>query len=88
MEILAAGIQEHYQPMGMLEQILVQKIVVERPAYGRILGLEQQELARANAFFNPAVDRVGRYMTSTSRALFRAIEELEHLQTARRERQS
>jgi hypothetical protein len=69
MEVLAAGIQEHYQPVGMVEEILVQKIVVETARYGRILGVEQQELARANAFFNGAIDRVGRYATSTSRAV-------------------
>jgi hypothetical protein len=42
------------------------------------------ELGRKNAFFSAAVDRVGRYSTSTSRALFRAIEELERVQRARK----
>ena len=86
MTTLAAGIREHYQPVGMMEEILVEKIVVESGRYGRILGLEHQELARRYAFFNVAVDRVGRYASSTSRALFRAIEELERLQAARRAR--
>jgi hypothetical protein len=88
MEALAAGIQEHYQPVGMVEEILVQKIVVETARYGRILGLEQQELARRHAFFNSAVDRVGRYTTSTSRGLFRTIEELERIQAARKARET
>jgi hypothetical protein len=87
MEVLAAGIQGHYQPVGMLEEILVQKIVVETARYGRILGLEQQELARKYAFFNTAVDRMGRYTTSTSRGLFRTIEELERIQAAREARE-
>jgi hypothetical protein len=81
---LAEGIREHYQPVGMLEKLLVEKIVIEASRYGRILGLEQQELARKYAFFNAAIDRVGRYASSTSRALFRAIEELERLQAARK----
>jgi len=88
MEVLAAGIQEHYQPVGMVEEILLQKIVVETARYGRILSVEQQELARANAFFNAAIDRVGRYATSTSRALFRALEELERIQAARKARET
>jgi hypothetical protein len=88
MEALAAGIQEHYQPVGMVEEILVQKIVVDSARYGRILGLEQQELARKYAFFNAAVDRVGRYTTSTSRGLFRTIEELERIQAARKARET
>jgi hypothetical protein len=88
MEVLAVGIQEHYQPVGMVEEILVQKIVVETARYGRILGLEQKELARNFAFFNAAVDRMGRYTTSTSRGLFRTIEELERIQAARKARET
>jgi hypothetical protein len=56
--------------------------------YGRILGLEQKELGRANAFFNTAVDRMGRYTTSTSRGLFRTIEEVERIQAARKARET
>jgi hypothetical protein len=77
-----------YQPVAMVEEILVQKIVVETARYGRILGLEQQELVRANAFFNTAVDRTGRYTTSTSRGLLRTIEELERIQAARKARET
>jgi hypothetical protein len=83
-----SGIQEHYQPVGMVEEILVQKIVVETARYGGILGLEQQELARKFAFFNTAVDRMGRYTTSTSCGLFRTIEELERIQATRKARET
>jgi hypothetical protein len=88
MEVLAAAIQRRYQLVGMVAEVLVQKIVVETARYGRILGLEQRELARANAFFKPAVDRIGRYTTSTSRGLFRTIEELERIQAARMARET
>ena len=37
---LAAGLREHYEPKGILEEILVQKIVVETARYGRVLALE------------------------------------------------
>jgi hypothetical protein len=84
MKALTTGLREHYQPVGMMEEILLQKILVETARYGRILGLEQRELARENAFFSAAVDRVGRYTTSTSRGLFHAIEQLERLQDARK----
>lgn len=80
-EALAAGIREHYKPQGILEEILVQKIVVETARYGRVLGFEYQQLTRDHAFhIRNAVDCIDRYATSTSRALFRAIEELERLQ--------
>ena len=84
MAVLAAGLRDHYQPVGAMEEILLQKILVETARYSRILALEQCELAREYAFFNAAIDRVGRYSNSTSRALFRAIEQLERLQRARK----
>jgi len=86
LETLAADLRAHFQPLGRLEEMLVEKIVVENARYARILGLEQQELSRRLAFFGPAVDRVGRYTTSTNRALFRAIEELDRVQAARKAR--
>jgi len=46
MKALTAGLREHYHPVGMMEEILLQKILVETARYGRILGLEQRELAR------------------------------------------
>jgi hypothetical protein len=84
LETLSAGIREHYQPIGMLEEILMQKIVVEAARYGRVLGFEHQQLTREHAFHGRAIDCVDRYTTSTSRALFRAIEELERSQAARK----
>jgi hypothetical protein len=48
-EALAAGIREHYQPQGQLEEILVQKIVVETARYDRVLGFEHQQLTRDHA---------------------------------------
>ena len=84
MAVVTDGLREHYQPIGTLEDILVEKIIVETARYSRILSLEQNELGRKNAFFNAAIDRVGRYSTSTSRALFRAIDQLEGLQSKRK----
>ena len=88
MELLVQEIRDYYQPVGKLEEMLVEKIVVENVRYARILGFERQEFSRAHAFFNPAVDRVGRYATSMNRALSRAIADLERVQTARKARES
>jgi hypothetical protein len=85
-EALAAGIVEHYQPVGMLEEILVQKIVVETARYHRVLGFEQ-EFMGSPIYVVTCLDRMVRYTTSTSRALFRAIEELERIQAARKARE-
>ena len=88
METLIGEMRGYYQPVGKLEEMLVEKIVIENARYARILGVEQEELARKNAFFGPAVDRVARYATSTNRALSRAIEDLERVQAARKARES
>ncbi|HTQ60825.1 MAG TPA: hypothetical protein VMI32_11405 [Candidatus Solibacter sp.] len=87
METLIGEMRDYYQPAGKLEEMLVEKIVIENARYARILGVEQEELARKNAFFGPAVDRVARYATSTNRALSRAIEDLERAQAARKVRE-
>ena len=42
-EELTAGLYEYFKPVGILEEILVQKIVVETARYGRVLALEQLE---------------------------------------------
>src|ERR1700758_4153416 len=54
-------IWDYYDPVGYLEELLVEKIVCESVRYGRLLGYEQEELGRRHAFFGPAVDRVLRY---------------------------
>jgi len=80
--------RDYYQPVGRLEEMLVEKIVVESARYARILGFEEQELSRKHAFFGVGLDRFGRYSTSTNRALSRAIEDLAGVQAARRARES
>jgi hypothetical protein len=72
-EVLAGGIRDHYQPVGMLEELLVQKIVLAREH--RVLGVEQE----FDGGPMPLVARLGlmaRYTTSISRVLFHAIEEM------------
>jgi hypothetical protein len=81
---LAAGFWEHYQPVGMIEEMLVEKLCIETVRYSRVLRLEIDELARKHAFFGPGVDRVGRYGANVNRALYRVMEELERLQAARK----
>jgi hypothetical protein len=88
MEAAIQEMRDYYQPVGKLEEMLVEKIVVECARYARILGLEEQELSRKHAFFGVGLDRFGRYSTSTNRALSRAMEDLARVQAARRARES
>jgi hypothetical protein len=88
-EALAAGVREHYQPVGILEELLVQKIVIELARDHRVLGVEQEFHGDASPML--LVARLGlmtRYTTSTSRALYRAIQELERVQAIRKARES
>jgi len=81
---LAASLREHYDPQGVLEEMLVQKIVIETARYGRIVALEQHpEPDRPLMYSLICLDRTSRYSTATSRALYKAIEELERHQAAR-----
>src|SRR5215469_865668 len=86
-EELAAGLRDYYKPQGIVEEILVQKIVVETARYGRVLGLEQPEPGATRPYLLHCLDKVMRYTTSTSRAMYRAIEELERMQGARKARE-
>jgi hypothetical protein len=88
METFAAEMRDYYQPVGKLEEILVDKIVAEHMRYARILVVDQYEVGRPNAFWWPAVDRVARYATSANRALSRAMEDLERVQATRKARES
>jgi len=88
METFAQEMREYYQPVGKLEETLVDKILVEQMRYARILAVDQYEVGRPNAFWWPAVDRVARYATSANRALSRAMEDLERIQNARKARES
>ena len=88
-QALISAVREHYKPQGPLEEILVQKVVVEAARYDRILGFEHEQIARPHAFhISRGVDCISRYTTSTSRALFRAIEELERVQAVRKASES
>ncbi len=83
---LTAGIWEFYQPAGVIEELLVQKIAVEVVRLTRIMGFERKEFSRQSIFHFPVVDRLLRYSAAADRGLYRAIEELERLQTARKAR--
>jgi len=40
-EELAAGLRDYYKPESIVEEILLQKIVIETARYGCVLALEQ-----------------------------------------------
>ena len=68
-EELDARLRDYYRPEGIIEEILVQKIVIETARYGRVLALEQPEPGATRGYLLHCLDKVMRYTTSTSRAL-------------------
>lgn len=86
-EALANDLRDYYKPVGALEEMLVETIVVESTRYGRALRFETPEPGDMRGMILHCLDFAARYTTSTSRALFRAIDELERLQAARRTRE-
>ena len=89
-EALATGIWEHYKPVGALEEMLAQKIVIEAAREHRVLSFEQkfEESTGGPIHLVACLEHVARYATSTSRALYRAIQELDRVQAARKARES
>jgi hypothetical protein len=75
---------EHYQPVGAVEGLLVEKITVEYMRYRRLLEREQLLCAPNRGFFAETVDRLTRYQTAINRQLFEAMRELERVQANRK----
>lgn len=82
-EKLATRIRDHYQPEGVMEEFLVEKIVTEMVRYARIIGHEQGLLGYRRGFNYFSVPMILRYSTSSERQLMRSIKELERVQAAR-----
>ncbi len=80
---MAAQLVDHYQPIGLKEQLLVEQIFTELVRSGRILRYEQLVLSQGAAFMGGALEKVLRYSTSHSRQLSRLLEELEDEQAKR-----
>jgi hypothetical protein len=81
---LISGIYSHYQPHGVMEERLVDKVVTETVRFARTLKLERHELDLERALWNPPIDRILRYQTAIDRQLTKALEQLEGLQAKRK----
>jgi hypothetical protein len=81
---LISGIYSHYQPHGVMEERLVDKVVTETVRFARTLNFERRELDFKHAFWNPPLDKILRYQTAIDRQLTKALEQLEGLQAKRK----
>jgi hypothetical protein len=77
------GFYDHYRPAGVIEELLVDKIVTEAIRFARILGDERCLMGLPGIFSSRAIDKVLRYQSALNRQLSKAIEQLEDVQAKR-----
>ena len=81
---VANGFHAHYQPVGYVENLWVEKIATQVFRSARLLVHEQKILSWAAPFEERSISNLVRYSTSVNRELTWAIEELERLQEIRK----
>ena len=83
---VANGFYAHYQPVGYVESLRVEKIATQVLRSARLLAHEQKVLSCTAPFESRSASNLVRYQTSVNRELTWAIEELERLQEIRKTR--
>ena len=80
---LLASLQQDLEPVGTLEEVLVEKIAQEYWRLGTAAWHEAEALTKENPFTKMSIDRILRYQTTINRQLFQAMNQLERLQRLR-----
>lgn len=81
---LLSNLQQDLEPVGTLEQVLVEKIAQEYWRLSVAAWHEADEMDTAKPFSKTGVYRVMRYQTTINRQLFQAMNQLERLQRLRK----
>ena len=81
---LLTHLQRDLEPVGTLEEVLVEKIAQEYWRLGVAAWHEAQAFSLDNPFGKPSVVLILRYQMTINRQLFQAMNELERLQRLRR----
>jgi hypothetical protein len=81
---LLRNLQQDLDPVGTLEEILVEKIAQEYWRLGVAACYEADELSQESPFKRSSIDRILRYQTTINRQLFQAVNQLERLQRIRK----
>jgi len=80
---LLTSLQQDLEPVGTLEEVLVEKIAQEYWRLGTAAWHEAEALTKENPFTKSSIDRILRYQTTINRQLFQAMNQLERLQRLR-----
>lgn len=81
---VADGFQAHYQPVGYVENLWVEKIATQVLRSARLLAHEQKVLSWTFPFETRSVSNLVRHQSSINREMTWAIEQLERLQEIRK----
>jgi hypothetical protein len=82
--LMLTSLQQDLEPVGTLEEVLVEKIAQEYWRLSVAAWHEKQHLAQEFPFMSQAIDRILRYQTTINRQLFQAMNQLERLQRLRK----
>jgi|SRR5579871_1019078 len=81
---LLANLKQDLEPIGTLEEILLEKIAHEYWRLGVAAWHEEEVLTKKFPFVNSPMPTIMRYQTTINRELFQAINQLERLQRLRK----
>jgi hypothetical protein len=81
---LLSSLQQDLEPVGTLEEVLVEKIAMEYWRLGIATWYEAGAFAESKPFSHTSIDRIVRYHTMINRQLYQAINQLERLQRLRK----
>jgi hypothetical protein len=81
---LLRSLQQDLEPVGTLEEVLVEKIAQQYWRLSVAAWHEAEGLSEMNPFNHTSIDRILRYQTTTNRQLFQAMNQLERLQRLRK----
>ena len=81
---MLTSLQQDLEPVGTLEEVLVEKIAMEYWRLGIATWYEAGEFAESKPFAHSPIDRIVRYQTMINRQLYQAINQLERLQRLRK----
>ena len=84
---LRRNLYVHFAPEGPIEEMLVDKMVVETIRYSRLLSAEQHPQVVETSAYWEALRLGTRYQSAINKQLFEALKELERLQTKRKAEQ-
>jgi hypothetical protein len=84
LEAVRTDLLSHCQPVGPIEELLLEKITIEYMRYRRLVEREHVLCFHNRGYYLEIADKLTRYQTAINRQLYEAMKELERLQATRK----